>query len=245
LVPSVVIPRRHDHRLAGVLDSIDHDHREVHAVETAFGHRPDLRRGGPDEVATHARFLDPEAVPCEIDNIFIIASAHAANHAAEHGLGHGLGGLQPGVGLQRDVAAPVGAPHAGTRDGDLLAGQGRRTRLVAVPRVGPVGLTLMAPPAEPGDLVLQEARGDQHAQLEGQALQGVLHQAEQHIAIQGELDHAAAGHDGDRVLGWLGLVGVVSLRIGSFQGGSSFLVKGKTTSNLATGREEPSSSLFN
>jgi hypothetical protein len=81
--------------------------------------------------------------------------------------------------------------------------------------------------------------------LERQALQGVLHQAEQLIAIQGELDLAAGGHDGDRVLGWLGLVGVVSLRIGSFPGGSSFLVKGKTTSNLATGREEPSSSLFN
>jgi hypothetical protein len=77
------------------------------------------------------------------------------------------------------------------------------------------------------------------------ALQGVLHQAEQLIAIQGELDLAAAGHDGDTGLGWLGLVGVVSLRIGSFQGGSSFLVKGRATSNLATGREEPPSSLFN
>jgi len=46
-------------------------------------------------------------------------------------------------------------------------------------------------------------------------------------------------------MGWLGLVRVVSLRIGSFQGGSSFLVKGKATSSLATGREEPSSSLLN
>jgi hypothetical protein len=108
-----------------------------------------------------------------------------------------------------------------------------------------VGLTLRAPPAQPGHLILQEARGDQHAQLEHQALQGVLHQAEQLIAIQGELDLAAGGHDGDRSLGWLGLVGVVSLRRGSFQGGSSFLVQGEATSSRATGREEPPSSLFN
>jgi hypothetical protein len=103
----------------------------------------------------------------------------------------------------------------------------------------------VASPAQPGHLVLQEARGDQHAQLERQALQGVLHEAEQLIAIQGELDLAAGGHDGDSGLGWLGLVGVLSLRIGSFPGGSSFLVKGKATSSRATGREEPSSSLFN
>jgi hypothetical protein len=102
----------------------------------------------------------------------------------------------------------------------------------------------MAPPAQPGHLVPQEAGGDQHVQLERQALQGVLHQAEQLIAIQGEM-HLAGGHDGDRGLGRLGFVRIVSLRIGSFQGGSSFLVKRKATSSLATGREEPSSSLFN
>jgi hypothetical protein len=76
-------------------------------------------------------------------------------------------------------------------------------------------------------------------------LQGVLHQAEQLIAIQGELDLAAGGHAGDNRLGRLGLVGVLSLRIGSFQGGRSLLVRVKATSRLGTGREEPSSSLFN
>ena len=116
---------------------------------------------------------------------------------------------------------------------------------MAVAGVGPVGLTLMAPPAQPGHLVLQETGGDQHAQFERQALQGVLHEAEQLLAIQGELDHAAGGHDGDRGLRRLGLVRDVSLRIGSFPGGSSFLVKGKATSSLATGREEPPSSLLN
>jgi predicted ester cyclase len=69
--------------------------------------------------------------------------------------------------------------------------------------------------------------------------------AEQLLAIQRELDLAAGGNDGDSELGWLGLVGVLSLHIGSFQGGSSFLVMGKATSGLATGREEPPSSLFN
>jgi hypothetical protein len=228
-----------------VVDAIDHDRREVHAVETAFSQGLNLCGGGPDEIAADARFLDSEAIPYKFDNVFIITSAHATDDAAEHGLGHGLGGLQSGVGLQRDLAATVGAAHAGPRDGDLLASQGGRTPLVAVPGVGPVGLTLRAPPAQPGHLVLQEARGDQHAQFERQALQGILHQAEQFIAIQGELDLAAGGPDGDRLLGWLGLVGVLSLRIGSFQGGSSFLVKGEATSSLATGREEPSSSLFN
>jgi UDPglucose 6-dehydrogenase len=54
----------------------------------------------------------------------------------------------------------------------------------------------------------------------------------------------AGGHDGDRRLSWLGLVGTVSLRIGSFQGNSSLVVKGKAASSLATAWEEPSSSLF-
>jgi hypothetical protein len=75
--------------------------------------------------------------------------------------------------------------------------------------------------------------------------QTVLDQAEPLLTIQGELDHVAGGPDEDRGLGWLGLVGILSLRIGSFPGGSSVLVKGKATSSLATGREEPSSSLFN
>src|SRR5262249_62010382 len=126
-----------------------------------------------------------------------------------------------------------------------LASQGRRPPLVAIPGVGPVGLTLIAPPAQPGHLVLQETGDDQHPQPERQALKGVLHQVEQLIAIQGELELAAGGPGGDSRLGRLGLVGVVSLRVGSFQGGSSFLVKGKATSSRATGREEPSSALFN
>jgi hypothetical protein len=103
----------------------------------------------------------------------------------------------------------------------------------------------MAWPAQPGHLVLQETGDDQHPQLERQALKGVLHQVEQLIEIQGELDFAAGGPGGDSRLGRLGLVVVVSLRIGSFQGGSSFLVKGKATSSLGTGREEPPSSIFN
>ena len=117
--------------------------------------------------------------------------------------------------------------------------------MVAVPGVGPVGLTLMAWPAQPGHLVLQEAGDDQHAEFERQAFEGILHQAEQLIAVQGELDLAAGCLDGDRGLGGPGLVGSMLLRIGSFQGGSSFLVRGKATSSLATGREEPPTSHFN
>ena len=47
--------------------------------------------------------------------------------------------------------------------GLIRSSQGGRTALVAVPGVGPVGLTLMAWPAQSGHLVLQEARDDQHA----------------------------------------------------------------------------------
>jgi hypothetical protein len=108
-----------------------------------------------------------------------------------------------------------------------------------------VGLTLRAWPAQLGHLVLQEAGGDQDAQFERQALQGVLHQVEQLLAIQGERDLAAEGPGGDSRLGRLGLGRVESLRIGWFQGGSSFLVQGQATSSRATGREEPTSSLFN
>ena len=85
----------------------------MQAVETAFNQGLDSRSGGPDEAAADTRFLDPEAVPCEVDNIFIITRAHTAVHAAEHGLGHGLGGLQSSVRLRRDLAAPVDASHAG------------------------------------------------------------------------------------------------------------------------------------
>ena len=81
--------------------------------------------------------------------------------------------------------------------------------------------------------------------LYAQAFQGILHQAEQLIAIQGELDLAAGCLDGDRGLGQPGLVGSKLLRMGSFQGGSSFPRQGKATSSLMTGREEPPSSLFN
>jgi hypothetical protein len=61
-----------------------------------------------------------------------------------------------------------------------------------------------------------------------------MHEAEQLVAIQGKLDLAAGGLDGDRGLSWLGLVGVLSLRIGSLQGGSSFLVKRKATFRLCS-----------
>jgi hypothetical protein len=119
-------PQHYDHRLARVLDAIDHDRREVQAVETAFSQGLNLYGGGPDEVAADVRFLDSEAIPCKLDKVFIVTSAHATGHAAEHGLGQGIGGLQSGVGLQRDLAAAVGASHAGPRDGELLARQGRR-----------------------------------------------------------------------------------------------------------------------
>jgi hypothetical protein len=72
--------------------------------------------------------------------------------------------------------------------------------------VDPVGLTLIAWPAQPGHLVLQETGDDKHPQFERHALQGVLHEAEQLLAIRGELDLAAGGAGGDSRLGRLGLL---------------------------------------
>ena len=116
---------------------------------------------------------------------------------------------------------PVGSPRGPTRwDWSWPTSD-------ATPPPGPAGPPPASPPVPPR-----------------QALQGIVHEAEQLLAIQGELGLAAGGPDGDSGLGRPGLVGSMLFRIGSFQGGSSFLVKGKATSSLATGREEPSS-LFN
>jgi hypothetical protein len=80
--------------------------------KTALGQALDSRRRGPDEGAADARFLETEAVPCEVDNVGIATCAHAPGHAAKNGLGHGIGGLESGVVLQRNLAAAVGASHA-------------------------------------------------------------------------------------------------------------------------------------
>jgi hypothetical protein len=56
---------------------------------------------------------------------------------------------------------------------------------MAIPGMSPAGPALVTGPAQLGHLVLQEARGNQEPQLDGQALQGVLHQAEQFVPIRG------------------------------------------------------------
>ena len=191
LVPSAVIP------IATIIVSPAYSTPSIIttgkllAVEAAFGQGLDLGGGGPDEVAADAGLRHAEAVACEIDNLFIITSAHATDHAAEHGTGHGIGRLKPGVGLQRDLAATVGVPHPGTCDRHLLPSQGGYAPLMAVPGVRPLGLALVASPAQSGHLVLQETRGDQQTQFRGQRLQGILHQDQEFVSIQGELDSPA------------------------------------------------------
>jgi hypothetical protein len=51
--------------------------------------------------------------------------------------------------------------------------------------VSAAGLPLIAGTAEAGDLVLQEAEGDQKAELQRQALQRILHELQEFLAIQG------------------------------------------------------------
>jgi hypothetical protein len=116
---------------------------------------------------------------------------------------------------------------------------------MAVPGVHAVGLTLVATPTESGHLVLQEAGGDQESHLDGQGFQRVLHQSEQFVPIQGQLDLSQGFSRLGPMLGLLPLVRRPPLRIGSFQGGSSSSLREKRTSSLATGREETPLSLFN
>ena len=92
---------------------------------------------------------------------------------------------------------------------------------MAVPRVGAVGPPLVASPAQPRHLVLQEAGGDQQPQLDGQCLQRVLHQGEQLVPAQGQLDLTAGFGPSGPTIGLLPLVGVPPVRIRSIQGGSS------------------------
>jgi hypothetical protein len=134
------------------------------------------------------------------------------------------GGLEARVGLQRHFTPAVGVPNAGTLDGDLLAGEGGHASPAAVARVAAARLPLVAGAAEARDLVLQEAGGDQQAKLQGQVLQGVLHQLQEFVAIQGQLDVTIAGA-GLAFMGGMGrvpLVGAGSVRVISLQGGSSF-----------------------
>jgi hypothetical protein len=131
-------------------------------------------------------------------------------------------------------------PHPGTLDGDLLAGEGGHAALVAVARVGTVWLPLISRATEASDLVLQEAGGDQQAQLQRQALEGVLHQLQEFLAIQGQLDLtvAGAGLPSRCGLAQVLLVGTLSVLVISLQGGSS-LSRVTHKSSLRTGREEP------
>jgi hypothetical protein len=84
-----------------------------------------------------------------------------------------------------------------------------------------VGLVLVPRSAQPGHLVLQEARSDQQTQLDGQTVEGVLHQGHQFIPIQGELHLSVGVVPLGSTFGRLSLVSDPSVRIGSFQGGSS------------------------
>ena len=237
-------PQRHDHR-PRVLDPVDQDHGDALAVEAPLGQGLHAGGRGPDELPADARLRHAEAVASHVDDLLVVAGAHAADHAAEHSLGHRFAGLEASVGLQGDLAAAVGPPHPGPVDRQLLAGERRDAPLAAVSGVRAVGPAFVPPAAEPRDLVLQDRGGDQQAQLDGQALQGVLHEGEQLVPIQRQLDLAAGIGPSGAMIGRLPLVGAATLRIGSFQGGSSSSLREKRTSSLATGREEPPLSHFN
>jgi hypothetical protein len=86
------------------------------------------------------------------------------------------------VGMSRAIERAGGRPHclpAYSPDFNLIA-------QACVDRT--VWLSLISGAAETVDLVLEQSRGDQQPELQGHALQGVLHQLEQLFPIQGQLD---------------------------------------------------------
>jgi hypothetical protein len=72
-----------------------------------------------------------------------------------------------------------------------------------------------------GQNVWQTMGGMEVGKLDGQALQRVLHQAEQFLPVQGQLDLPAGPRGGDPTFERLPLVAAIPVRVGSFQGGSS------------------------
>ena len=90
--------------------------------------------------------------------------------------------------------------------------------------MGTALLPLVPGAAEAGDFVLQEGGGDQQAELQREALQRVLHQAKELVAIQGQLNLTIT-RAGLALMGGMGrvpLVGAGPVRVVSLQGGSSF-----------------------
>jgi hypothetical protein len=73
-------------------------------------------------------------------------------------------------------------------NGQLLARERRHALLVAVTGMLARDLTLVPRSTEPGHFVLQDGRGDEQTQRDGQTVQRILHHSEQFIPIQRELD---------------------------------------------------------
>jgi hypothetical protein len=115
----------------------------------------------------------------------------------------------------------IGPPHPRAVDRQLLPAKGHDARLAARPRVRAVGLVLIPRTAQPGHLVLQKTRSDEQTQLDGQTLQGVLHQAGQLVPIQGKPHLSVGLVPLGSTFGRLSLVSDPSVRLGSFPGGSS------------------------
>ena len=180
-----------DHCFSGIIDSVDHDRGEVLGDEFPLGQRLDVGRRGSYESSTDTRPSHAETFAGCIDDLLIIAGAHTADHAAKRCLRHGIVGLEAGIGLKWHFAAAISVPHARAFDGQLLAGKRRYAPLVAVSGVLPTGLSLVSLAAQPGDLVLENGGGNEHTKLNGQTVQGSLHDCEQFLPIQGELDFLA------------------------------------------------------
>jgi len=77
----------------------------------------------------------------------------------------------------------MSVPHAWAFDGQLLASKRRYAPLVAVSGVLATGLSLVSLSAKPGHLVLENGGGNEQTKLNGQTVQGSLHDCEQFIPV--------------------------------------------------------------
>jgi hypothetical protein len=114
-------------------------------------------------------------------DLLVLAGADPAHHPPQRRPRHGLGGLELRVSLQWHLAAAATRRTRGRPIGSFCPAS---VTVPSVPCARAVGPAPVAGAAQPGQLVLQDGGGDQQAQFDGQAFQGVLYQQEPPLTFQ-------------------------------------------------------------
>ncbi len=241
--------QRHDHCLPGVLDAVDHHDREADPVEPAFGQRFHIGGGGPDEVAADAGLRHAKAVAGARIDLTRRRSPACSRPRTIRRKTKRRDAWRPATAAGRRSPAAAHPAHRCAAPGGRSIAIFWPARVAYAPAGGRTACGSAARPplvsraAGACDLILQQARGDQQAQLQGQtpswgvtaSAPGVL------FAIQGQVDlpvREGTAWPADTDSGWPGFCesGVSSHRLASRR---FLLSRGTHASSLKTGREEP------